>query len=63
MGKWNPINIAKEFAKGTTVTGFHSEEFGSVSGASKKKLKGVGSYDSEGTFNKKGKEVKGKKRR
>lgn len=63
MGKWNPINIAKEFAKGTTVTGYGGEEFGEVRGMPKKKmqkeLKRRGNFDDTQTIKSRG----GKKKR
>lgn len=66
MGKkWSLGNIVKEFAKGTTVTGFHSEEMGEVRGARKRDLdrqfKSKGSYDEAKVIKSKG--FKERKRR
>lgn len=55
--------IIKEFAKGTTVTGYGGEEFGEVRGARKKDMdrmkRARGSYDETTTIKSRG----GKKKR
>lgn len=58
MHRFNPLNLIKEFAKGTTVHGYGGEEFGHVSGMRKKdmqrKYRTSGSYDETTTIRSKG---------